>query len=1264
MPYGLTLEEITKSLSDIGPSSADYISMSVTGDKNDSIPLINYSDFSEHVVFGNAERKLAAGINKILTEYPVGLSGTLFLDINNLSATNILQVDDYKKKATGFDLWLLEQFGKLSTEPDAAEKSITAAAINSDGETVPLIVVHRTEDNTTLTNSNQIDMKDFLEEVAVKFEQESISLIDVTPGTSYSYFVTQEGGVESQNVIFDNRFELPINRAQNLQHMLPEVLFYGDDEGNLEKLLDVIAEQFDILQVFINQIPYTRRISYDNYNRMPDRMLPMLAEEFGVELFDSAVNQTLDKFLADTRAGLSSKQITYEIWKRILKSIGYLLKNKGTKNNLQSIVRLYGLNENLVKSEEFSLFNKPILVREVDLVDTKALYSDGTNYVETVAGMTKSSRVFDFPANTDFTIEARVSATSVGNHTLLSHPAFTLEINNQGRFSFIHQIDGSVNVTTPDSSISAHVHEKDRFVNVAVKRQAGELTVFLMSLTGSTTAAEDIVITSSAMIDLAQIAGLDFDTQGASQNPPGGSTTFPTQFPANGLFDGYIQEVRVWNGALADEDIREHVRNFESVSFQNSTGDPYNITDTSLSGHWKLKENIVLEDPWNFIQNSAKVEPLVTVVSQTYTDLTVDASSRTITSNATDFETEGIWAVDDIILVNDATDPANDGIELIIEDITGSVITVKNHALTSQGTLDSTLTLNRTDVLYNSNTASPINFTTTDNKYRTFSDIKKINSWYPMGLSVDNDKVLLEAPEDEEIDDSSIVSMAFKPMDVVNRDIHNYYGKIKLSELLGDPEELYRKNYQGDFSDTWDEISSRFRKPNEHYPMVDINTFIEAISIFNDTLGGMFPFAEQFIPAKSSLVSQGVLIENHILERNKIPRLFGVNEVKDTFYDGAPDLEPTNETVILLVDFTANNVSSTTLVVPNTSALEVGTEVSGNNIEPNTLITEITDGTTIELSIAHTGFANDENITFTLPIKSFLDASPGDRRMSDDYEQTEKSMFPSVVYKRDTESIITNHYLPGALLHQDSSSGNIVELHPTACTTASFQGFSYERERSFLNRSLTTERVLINVTKKSTTNSPRISEARVAKLLPVKRIPADPENTEIDVTLDNLIIDPTAPATAQSGFISGKIRLLSKGQPFNSESPTFRFEFPTSADGTNLFVAEMGDIDAGQGRIIEDIDNTFVTNVNQNDVQMKLTLANVVTSLSAVNLPYVTQNQVDDSKQGSLGVVPIRITNLFNNNTQIVRVAINSVVADNADILTQLSNQGGIKLSS
>ena len=51
MQYGLTLEELTKSLSGVGSNSGDYVSKSLLGKGNESRPLIDFSDFSNHIYF-------------------------------------------------------------------------------------------------------------------------------------------------------------------------------------------------------------------------------------------------------------------------------------------------------------------------------------------------------------------------------------------------------------------------------------------------------------------------------------------------------------------------------------------------------------------------------------------------------------------------------------------------------------------------------------------------------------------------------------------------------------------------------------------------------------------------------------------------------------------------------------------------------------------------------------------------------------------------------------------------------------------------------------------------------------------------------------------------------------------------------------------------------------------------------------------------------------------------------------------------------------
>ena len=72
-----------------------------------------------------------------------------------------------------------------------------------------------------------------------------------------------------------------------------------------------------------------------------------------------------------------------------------------------------------------------------------------------------------------------------------------------------------------------------------------------------------------------------------------------------------------------------------------------------------------------------------------------------------------------------------------------------------------------------------------------------------------------------------------------------------------------------------------------------------------------------------------------------------------------------------------------------------------------------------------------------------------------------------------------------------------------------------------------------------------------------------------------------------------------------------------------------------------------------------------VRALTAVNSARsVTQQIVNDSVSGSLGIVPIRIVNLFNNDTQIFRVAINNDVTKDTEFIRQLADQGGVKVAS
>ena len=77
--------------------------------------------------------------------------------------------------------------------------------------------------------------------------------------------------------------------------------------------------------------------------------------------------------------------------------------------------------------------------------------------------------------------------------------------------------------------------------------------------------------------------------------------------------------------------------------------------------------------------------------------------------------------------------------------------------------------------------------------------------------------------------------------------------------------------------------------------------------------------------------------------------------------------------------------------------------------------------------------------------------------------------------------------------------------------------------------------------------------------------------------------------------------------------------------------------------VIKEKDIQFTTNLEKGNIEFELRLSDGVRSLTGINSDRgVTQALVDESISGSLGIVPIRITNLFNNKVSVLRVAVNS----------------------
>ena len=493
-------------------------------------------------------------------------------------------------------------------------------------------------------------------------------------------------------------------------------------------------------------------------------------------------------------------------------------------------------------------------------------------------------------------------------------------------------------------------------------------------------------------------------------------------------------------------------------------------------------------------------------------------------------------------------------------------------------------------------------------------NMEKIVKWSPVALSPTDNGIRTEDLADK-IVDTGYVSYGIPVIDPVNRSIKNFEQDLNIFDLLGDPEDLYRKSYTGPFAQKWHDITAqmglapsatfatqsstswnRIRSgggvlgssvsgaSGDTTSITDLNAFIKASDNFNDVFGGMFAFIRQFIPARSQTLGEGIIIENHLLERPKMKRTFGLRESTGTGYVGAPTMS-------------------------------------------------------------------------------------GDRGViSYDEGKTPNNQVPSLIDIAVTAFTVNNHYSPANLSTQGSNSANDSTLIASAATTADFQGYQYQDGvQEFLDNSVTTVRNVSSLSVQSSTNVPRFLPTRIGRALPLTIKPSAAALATVELTTDALLISPTAaPISANIGaVIKGSARMLARGNTFKTEMPALRFDFPASGNGDNYFEATVGNIAEGRGRTIKEKDVSFTTNLETGNVEFELRLSDGIRSLTAIDVARnITHNLVDITASGSIGIVPIRITNLFNNETTIFRVGINSDSAKDTELIRQIQEQGGTTLQS
>ncbi len=111
-------------------------------------------------------------------------------------------------------------------------------------------------------------------------------------------------------------------------------------------------------------------------------------------------------------------------------------------------------------------------------------------------------------------------------------------------------------------------------------------------------------------------------------------------------------------------------------------------------------------------------------------------------------------------------------------------------------------------------------------------------------------------------DNVNLLEIAFSPQNEINDDIIEQIGYFNIGDYIGD--RRYATSDNDRYEDLYKLASEYFEKYTRNY---DVYDYIRLIKYFDNSL---FKMIKDFVPAKTSLQS-GVVIKQHLLERNRIP---------------------------------------------------------------------------------------------------------------------------------------------------------------------------------------------------------------------------------------------------------------------------------------------------------------------------------------------------------------------------------------------------------
>ncbi len=384
------------------------------------------------------------------------------------------------------------------------------------------------------------------------------------------------------------------NNPNRLVNLIPEHIKRDSENQPFLDFLDMVGHYYDNIWVYVKAMTDT----YDRRENLTEGLSKDLvwtiSNAFGwkqpsgteiTELHRLVTGQYLSGSFGSEEykqySETSGKEIQQEIWNRVLTSMPYILKNKGTKESIQALVNAYGIPPTILKVREYGgSDNKDYQPTfETQQRFTRALDFKNSQYIQTQWKETSGS------LRTPDTIEFRFRTASGSNQVLVAKDQrFAVRLldegsisDNKGKVEFL--ITSSLGTASVTSSLFPVYNNEFWSVGITRESSSGYNTTADRTLEYNTTSSMKynlfvkqyesgvgrILYDSSTSMTLSgstALTGLTSSLQNGQWTASGdiffGSTG---SFGDLGVeFTGSLQEIRYYNSPLTESAFNNHTR--------------------------------------------------------------------------------------------------------------------------------------------------------------------------------------------------------------------------------------------------------------------------------------------------------------------------------------------------------------------------------------------------------------------------------------------------------------------------------------------------------------------------------------------------------------------------------------------------------------------------------------------------------------------------------------------------------------------------------